>query len=95
MPGMRLLPLFKVSRFGLINFDIMMYPACSCCSRHFRSKEELYRHLSLDVGEDVNDDPWTVKRGLDQFFQPERRELKCEKCSDGATATQTIEIISW
>jgi uncharacterized UBP type Zn finger protein len=55
----------------------------------------MYRHLSLDVGEDIENDPWTVKRGLEQFFQPEKRELKCEKCSDGKTATQTIEIISW
>lgn len=65
------------------------------CFSWSRSKEELYRHLSIDVGEDVENDPWTVKRGLDKFFQPETRELKCEKCSDGATATQTIEIISW
>jgi uncharacterized UBP type Zn finger protein len=55
----------------------------------------MYRHLSLDVGEDIENDSWTVKRGLEQFFQPEKRELKCEKCSDGKTATQTIEIISW
>jgi uncharacterized UBP type Zn finger protein len=60
-----------------------------------RSKEELYRHLSLDVGEDVENDHWTVERGLAQFFQPERRELKCEKCTSGTTATQTIEIITW
>jgi uncharacterized UBP type Zn finger protein len=62
-----------------------------CC----RSKEEMYRHLSIDVGEDIENDPWTVKRGLEQFFQPEKRELKCEKCSEGVFATQTTEIISW
>jgi uncharacterized UBP type Zn finger protein len=55
----------------------------------------MYRHLSLDVGEDHKDDVWTVQRGLELFFQPEKRELKCEKCTAGTTATQTIEIISW
>ena len=59
------------------------------------AKEELYRHLSVEVGEDANDDTWTVERGLKQFFQPEKRDLKCEKCKDGTTATQTMEIISW
>jgi hypothetical protein len=60
-----------------------------------RSKDEMYRHLSVDVGEDSEHDPWTVERSLQQFFQPEKRELKCEKCESGETATQTLEIISW
>lgn len=60
-----------------------------------RSKEEMYRHLSVDVGEDAEVDKWTVERSLSQFFQPEVRELKCEKCESGKTATQTMEIISW
>ena len=55
----------------------------------------MYRHLSVDVGEDTDLDKWTVKRSLKQFFQPEKRELKCEKCSEGKTATQKMEIISW
>lgn len=60
-----------------------------------RSKDEMYRHLSVDVGDDSEHDPWTVERSLQQFFQPEKRELKCEKCESGETATQTLEIISW
>lgn len=60
-----------------------------------RSKDEMYRHLSLDVDADVENEPWNVERGLKQFFQPEKRDLKCEKCTSGQTATQTIEIISW
>lgn len=60
-----------------------------------RSKDEMYRHLSVDVGEDSELDTWTVERSLQQFFQPERRELKCERCESGETATQTLEIISW
>ena len=55
----------------------------------------MYRHLSVDVGDDSEHDPWTVERSLKQFFQPEKRELKCEKCESGETATQTLYIISW
>ena len=56
----------------------------------------MYRHLSVDVGEeDTNPEKWTVERSLQQFFQPERRDIKCEKCDDGKTATQTMEITSW
>lgn len=58
------------------------------------SKDEMYRHLSVDVGKDVENKPWTVECGLNQFFQPEKREIKCEKCADGTTATQTMRIIS-
>jgi uncharacterized UBP type Zn finger protein len=54
----------------------------------------LYRHLSVDVGEDANEEGWSVERSLEQFFQDEERELKCEKCETGTTATQTMEIIS-
>ena len=55
----------------------------------------MYRHLSVDVGEDSELDTWTVERSLQQFFQPEKRELICEKCESGKTATQSLEIISW
>ena len=64
---------------------------CDSCG-HCRSKDEMYRHLSVDVGEDS--DTWTVEKGLKQFFQPEKREVKCEKCQSGTTATQTMEVLS-
>jgi ubiquitin C-terminal hydrolase len=54
----------------------------------------MYRHLSVDVGEDSEIETWTVERSLQQFFQPEKRDLKCERCDAGQTATQTLEIIS-
>ena len=54
----------------------------------------MYRHLSVDVGEDSELDAWTVERSLKQFFQPEKREVKCEKCQSGTTATQTMEVLS-
>lgn len=66
---------------------------CDSCG-YSRSKEEMYRHLSVDVGEDADGVDWTVGRSLDRFFQHERRELKCEKCDAGKTATQKLEIIS-
>lgn len=66
---------------------------CDSCG-YSRSKDEMYRHLSVDVGEDSNLEKWTVERSLKQFFQPEKREIKCEKCDSGKTATQTMAIIS-
>ena len=55
----------------------------------------MYRHLSVDVEEDTaGPGVWTASRGLARFFQSERRELKCEKCDAGTTATQTSEILS-
>ena len=56
----------------------------------------MYRHLSVEVGEENDDelDTWTVERSLRQFFQPEKRQVKCEKCEDGKTATQRMQIIS-
>jgi uncharacterized UBP type Zn finger protein len=55
----------------------------------------MYRHLSVEVGEDSEIDTWTVERSLEQFFQPTKLELKCEMCKSGKTATQSLEIISW
>jgi len=66
---------------------------CNSCG-YSRSKDELYRHLSIEVGNDNENDVWTVEQGLKQFFHSEKRDVKCEKCDDGKTATQTIEIIS-
>ena len=55
----------------------------------------MYRHLSVDAGEESDFESWTAERCLKQFFRPERREIKCEKCKSGRTATQKMEIISW
>jgi hypothetical protein len=51
----------------------------------------------VDVGEEDTKEPdaWTVERSLQQFFKEEKRELNCEKCEDGKSATQSMEIISW
>jgi hypothetical protein len=69
-----------------------------------RDKEEMYRHLSIDI---VADNPAsltdeageatsvaTIKKGLDAFFSTEIRELKCEKCDVGTHAEQSLRILS-
>lgn len=66
---------------------------------HSRSKVEIYRHLSIDVcfvesagtSETIKA---SVAAGLSKFFQPEVREIKCEHCSDGSHASQTLRIVS-
>jgi hypothetical protein len=64
---------------------------------YLRSKEEIYRHLSIDIkngdskeGVDVKG---SVEKSLAHFFQPETREIKCEKCDDGVEASQTLRIL--
>jgi uncharacterized UBP type Zn finger protein len=61
----------------------------------------MYRYLSIDIadisaeqdGEEVVEQR-TVEKSLEQFFRPEEREIKCEKCSDGIRATQTLRVLS-
>jgi len=75
----------------------------------YSNKEEVYRHLSIDiVSDDVatssestssSSSPpvvpkASVEESLRSFFKPEVREIKCEKCTDGTEASQTLRIIS-
>jgi uncharacterized UBP type Zn finger protein len=74
------------------------------CFASYRTKEEMYRYLSIDITDneasplDVDDDSpppkHTVEKCLAQFFRPEAREVKCEKCEEGQEATQTMTILS-
>lgn len=66
-----------------------------------RTMNEIYRHLSIEVNRhavpegDAAERPlWTVHDGLQKFFASEKRDVKCEKCHDGTTATQTLAITS-
>jgi ubiquitin C-terminal hydrolase len=66
-----------------------------------RTMNEIYRHLSIEVNRhvvpegDVAERPlWTVNDGLQKFFASEKRDVKCEKCQHGTTATQTLAIRS-
>jgi len=63
---------------------------CEEC-QYTRDKQELYRHLSIDVGKE-NDDPWSVERGLQDYFKPHQVEIKCEKCPCG-TANKELKIL--
>ena len=58
-----------------------------------RKKEEIYRHLSLDVDSSKDCDDSILEKSLQQFFAQEKREIKCEKCEEGRLATQTMELI--
>jgi uncharacterized UBP type Zn finger protein len=65
--------------------------------RFHRTKTEMYRHLSLDIEHHEGKDdtgPVSVKKCLEQFFQEEERELKCEKCTNGETASQTLRLLN-
>lgn len=63
----------------------------------------MYRHLSIDIdGDEKMSSDGTVQeiskasveKSLGHFFQPEVREIKCEKCTDGTHAQQTLRILS-
>ena len=86
-------PLLPTDDFFRLRVRVCL--SCDSCG-YSRSKEEMYRHLSVDVGEEGagGGAGWTVERSLERFFAPERREVKCEKCEAGETATQRLEIIS-
>lgn len=69
-----------------------------------RSKRETYRHLSIDIISDgeakdasspLSGDHCQIslEKSLAHFFQPETREVKCEQCSLGTHALQTIEVL--
>lgn len=77
--------------------EVRTHLTCGSC-RYSRSHDEVYRHLSIDVGPSSDDDnavttqhDRTVQEGLRKFFAPEKRELKCEKCFF-ESATQHSEI---
>jgi len=75
----------------------------------YSTKEEIYRHLSIDIVKEKPDDvkpaaataspasicdEASVENSLAAFFQPGVREIKCEKCENGTHAEQTLHILS-
>lgn len=60
--------------------------------------DEVYRYLSVDIvngattSGDFSQQQPSVEHGLRHFFQSEVRELKCEKCSDGTHASETLSV---
>lgn len=89
-------------------FCMSVQVCLKCCSCGYtRNKEEMYRHLSIDIiaddevsnlhskdNEVLTVSKATVRKSLEHFFQPETREIKCEKCTDGTHAEQTLRILS-
>ena len=76
--------------------DVDVCLTCESC-KYSRSKEELYRHLSVEVGANIGtgeDEQWSIDKGLQKFFQAEVRDIQCEKCEEGKSVTQTINIKS-
>eukprot|EP00540_Astrosyne_radiata_P003926 CAMPEP_0116845014 /NCGR_PEP_ID=MMETSP0418-20121206/13024_1 /TAXON_ID=1158023 /ORGANISM="Astrosyne radiata, Strain 13vi08-1A" /LENGTH=494 /DNA_ID=CAMNT_0004476063 /DNA_START=174 /DNA_END=1658 /DNA_ORIENTATION=- len=66
--------------------EVRSHLVCDSC-KYSRNHVEKFFHLSLDIGESDS-----VEDGLRKFFQPEKLNLKCEKCFC-ESATQTKEII--
>lgn len=86
--------------FFRLNVEVCLQ--CKSCG-YSRTKEEMYRYLSVDIDYEVekpsnqgkrSNIAASVERCLKHFFQPEDRELKCEKCNHGDVATQTMRILS-
>ena len=83
-------------------FRLTVQVCLTCKSCGFsRTKDELYRYLSVDIVDSAFEEPnqeeyrkRTVENCLQQFFRPEDREIKCEKCEDGTVAEQTLRILS-
>jgi len=71
-------------------WNVQVCLQCKSCG-YSRSKEEMYRYLSIDIGHDVKP---AVDSCLAKFFAPEDREVNCEKCQEGKVATQTMKILS-
>ena len=80
-------------------WNVQVCLKCKHCG-YSRSKEEMYRYLSIDIGRDLANggDAKSVKPAVDSclanFFAPEDREVNCEKCEEGTIATQTMKILS-
>ena len=82
-------------------FRLTLQVCLTCKSCGFsRTKDELYRYLSVDIVDGLDQEQnqenqkRTVEKCLEQFFRPEDREIKCEKCEDGNVAEQTLRILS-
>ncbi|OEU08808.1 cysteine proteinase [Fragilariopsis cylindrus CCMP1102] len=80
-------------------WNVQVCLKCKSCG-YSRSKEEMYRYLSIDIGDgnfnlrDPNFIQPKVDSCLKRFFSAEDREVNCEKCEEGKIATQTMKILS-
>lgn len=87
--------LLPTDKYFHLNVKVCL--TCDNCG-YSRSKEEMYRHLSIDVADNTKNkdsQKWTIDKGLQKFFQPETLDIRCEKCKEGQSATQNMEITSF
>ena len=63
---------------------------------HFRRKRtEIFRHLSVCVEDHaLENKPISLQQSLESFFKPDEVEIKCEKCSKGLKAMQTMKLVN-
>lgn len=69
--------------------EINIRLTCDSCN-YSRSHKEIHRYLSLEV-DDKNSGSESIEEGLRRYFEPEKREVKCEKCFSNISS-QTMEI---
>lgn len=75
-------PLWNPSNIVDNYFTTIIRTHLTCASCKFtRSKDEVYRNISIDVGQS-NDacQENSIEEGLRNFFKTEKHDLKCEKC---------------
>ncbi|KAL3917870.1 MAG: hypothetical protein SGARI_007608 [Bacillariaceae sp.] len=80
---------------AFFRIDVEVSLTCKSCGYH-RKKQEMYRNLSLDIVRPSSGSGKgrpSVEACLASFFQPEDREIKCEKCEKGEVATQQMKIL--
>lgn len=76
--------------------DLDVCLTCNSC-QYSRVKSELYRHISVDVNSIALEDGeerkvLCLEDCLAKFFKSGEHELKCEKCENGNSVTQTLKI---
>ena len=72
--------------------DVDVCLTCNSC-KYSRSKEGSYRHMSVEVGTNQNqegvEEQYYIGEGLQRYFQPEVRDIQCKKCEEVKSVTQT------
>ncbi|KAL7567704.1 hypothetical protein ACA910_012041 [Epithemia clementina (nom. ined.)] len=80
------------------DFRLTVLVSLQCTHCHYtRTKEEMYRHLSIDLPSSNNSNSLAaaqIPSSLNDFFQPEVREIRCEQCAQGTHVRQTMQIVS-
>ena len=55
----------------------------------------MFRHLSLGIEDYTPENgPVSIQRSLEAFFNEEEVEIKCEKCTTGNKALQTMKLLN-